>query len=60
MHETDFLQENNLVDYLIGNFIDKKCPECGAQLLGNKRGEEWCSDLDCDFGPEEKAANHDN
>lgn len=26
----------------IGNFIEEKCPECGAQLLGNKIGQrQW-------------------
>jgi hypothetical protein len=34
----------------VGNFIDKKCPKCGASLLGNKIGDEWCSNVSCDFG----------
>lgn len=24
-------------------FIDEKCPKCGAALLENKRGDKWCS-----------------
>jgi len=40
-------------DDYIGDFIDKKCPKCGATLLGNKAKEEWCSFVDCDFGCED-------
>ena len=39
-------------DY-IGDFIDKKCPKCGAQMLGNKKDDEWCSYVGCDYGCEE-------
>ena len=37
-------------DDLIGDWIDKKC---GAQMLGNKVGDEWCSFSECDYGCED-------
>lgn len=43
-------------DELTGEYIDKNCPKCGATLLGNKVGDEWCSFIGgrnvkaCDFG----------
>ena len=37
-------------DDLIGNFIDEKCPRCGATLLGNKVGDKWCSYIRCSYG----------
>ena len=37
-------------DDFIGFFIDKICPECGAQLLTNRIGDEWCSYYECDYG----------
>jgi len=35
---------------LEGKFIDKNCPRCNAKLLGNEAGDEWCSNVQCDFG----------
>ncbi len=35
---------------LIGYFIDEYCPRCGAKLLGNKRGDKWCSFVGCTYG----------
>ena len=32
---------------------NKKCPKCGATLLKNLEGDEWCSLVTCDFGIEE-------
>ena len=43
----------DIVDMYIGDWIDKKCPECNSQLLGNKNGDEWCSNIECKFGCEE-------
>jgi len=40
-------------DELIGDWIDKKCPKCGARMLGNKAGDEWCSFSECDYGCED-------
>ena len=40
-------------DELIGDWIDKKCPKCGARMLGNKVGDEWCSFSECDYGCED-------
>jgi len=37
----------------IGDWIDKKCPKCNAQLLGNKVGDEWCSHVECNYGCED-------
>lgn len=37
----------------IGYWIEKKCPKCGAQMLGNKVGDEWCSFSECDYGCED-------
>lgn len=42
----------NLAD-LLGDFIDKDCPKCGAQMLGNNVGDEWCSFTECDYGCED-------
>jgi uncharacterized membrane protein YebE (DUF533 family) len=28
---------------LVGDYIDERCPKCSATLLGNKRGDKWCS-----------------
>lgn len=28
---------------LVGDWLDEHCPRCGATLLGNKRGDKWCS-----------------
>lgn len=30
-------------DQLKGEWINEQCPRCGASLLGNKRGDKWCS-----------------
>lgn len=46
---------------LVGNWIEEKCPKCGATLLENKRGDKWCSNaggtsiLPCTFGLDEEA-----
>ena len=32
-----------------GEFCHKRCPECGAMLLKNERGDEWCSRLGCEY-----------
>ncbi len=29
---------------------NKKCPKCGATLLKNLEGDEWCSLVTCNFG----------
>lgn len=47
---------------LIGEWINERCPRCGAALLGNKRGNKWCSNAGgtsiatCSYGldPEEE------
>jgi len=41
-------------DYM-GFLLHKKCPACGAALLGNSVGDKWCSRIDCayiDFQPD--------
>jgi hypothetical protein len=37
----------------IGDLIDKKCPNCNTQMLGNKAGDEWCSSIECNYGCED-------
>jgi len=39
-----------LDDLLIGDWINEYCPKCGAKLLGNKRGDKWCSFVGCTWG----------
>lgn len=45
---------------LVGDWIDEQCPKCGATLLGNKRGDKWCSNAGgassspCSFGLKEE------
>ena len=34
---------------LYGDWIDERCPKCGANLLGNKVGDKWCSLVGCDY-----------
>jgi len=34
-------------NYYVGDWIDEKCPICGAQLLGNQNGDKWCSYIKC-------------
>lgn len=34
----------------VGDWIDEYCPKCGAQMLGNKIGNEWCSSVVCNYG----------
>ena len=33
----------------VGEFIDEQCPECNAKLLGNQKGDKWCSYIPCDW-----------
>ena len=44
-----------MMDDIEGRFCDKKRPKCGAHLLHNKKKDEWCSYVKCDFGIEEPA-----
>lgn len=37
-------------DELYGDRTDERCPKCGANLLGNKVGDKWCSMVGCDYG----------
>ncbi len=32
-----------------GEFCNKRCPKCGATLLKNERGDEWCSSPGCEY-----------
>ena len=32
-----------------GEFCNKRCPKCGAMLLKNERGDEWCSRPGCEY-----------
>jgi len=32
-----------------GDWIEKRCPVCGSQLLGNGFLEEWCSHIYCEY-----------
>ena len=32
-----------------GEFCNKRCPKCGAMLLKNERGDEWCSSPGCEY-----------
>lgn len=32
-----------------GEFCNKRCPKCGATLLKNERGDEWCSFPGCEY-----------
>jgi hypothetical protein len=36
-------------DDFLGEKINEKCPKCGANLLGNKVGDKWCSLVGCDY-----------
>lgn len=36
-------------DGFLGEKINEKCPKCGADLLGNKVGDKWCSMAGCDY-----------
>lgn len=36
-------------DELYGDWTDERCPKCGANLLGNKVGDKWCSLVGCDY-----------
>lgn len=36
-------EEADRDDELYGDWIDERCPKCGANLLGNKVGDKWCS-----------------
>jgi uncharacterized protein (DUF983 family) len=35
---------------LEGEWIDVRCPNCGSGLLGNEKGDKWCSNVECDYG----------
>ena len=37
-------------DELYGDWTNERCPKCGANLLGNKVGDKWCSMVGCDYG----------
>lgn len=41
--DTSKMTDDERRAYFTGHFIGKKCPKCGATLLGNKHGDEWCS-----------------
>ncbi|MHA1840452.1 MAG: hypothetical protein ACTSYW_00610 [Candidatus Heimdallarchaeota archaeon] len=41
--------QEKLPDELVGEMTDKKCPKCGANLLKNLKGDEWCSFVECSF-----------
>jgi|GEM_PF-1898563 len=36
-------------DDLLGDWTDERCPKCGANLLGNKVGDKWCSLVGCEY-----------
>lgn len=42
--------ERVINDDFLGGKINEKCPKCGADLLGNKMGDKWCSMVGCDYG----------
>lgn len=33
---------------------DERCPLCGCRLLVNKRGDRWCSFIQCKYGLEDE------
>lgn len=33
----------------VGRRVDRYCPQCGAQLLGNPLGDTWCSIVACHY-----------
>ena len=38
-------------EYYKGRVIGGQCPKCGAtNMIGNKAGQTWCGNLDCDYG----------
>lgn len=40
----------NIEDFLttnIGFEIEEWCPNCNERLLGNRRGDKWCSSENC-------------
>jgi hypothetical protein len=37
----------------IGHLTEERCPECGAHLLANARGQRWCSLIGCTYGLKE-------
>lgn len=43
-------KEHMWLDEHTGDWIEKRCPKCNGQLLGNKAGLEWCSFIECDYG----------
>ncbi|MBM7592276.1 BC1872 family protein [Brevibacillus fulvus] len=52
-----FYDKNSYLENdVIGNFLNENCPKCGATLLGNKRGDKWCSNAGgvgtsvCEYG----------
>ena len=53
------------VDEWEGNWIEEKCPKCGCSLLGNRRGQKWCSFVGgvsvpaCDYGLEHSSTDGD-
>ena len=34
----------------IGEKIKESCPECGSNLMRAKKGADWCSNPDCNYG----------
>ena len=43
----------------IGDWIDEKCPICGCQLLGNKKGDKWCDFAKCSWNTWDEDCPHD-
>jgi len=47
--EKGSIVQEKLPDELLGVITDKKCPKCGANLLKNLKGDEWCSFVECTY-----------
>lgn len=39
---------------LIGDWIEENCPKCRAKMLANKKGDKWCSHINCDYSETQK------
>jgi uncharacterized Zn finger protein (UPF0148 family) len=38
-----------LFDNYVGSSVKESCPECQSPLLRNKKGNVWCSNMDCNY-----------
>lgn len=48
-HNIKVVGKTKDAEYLVGDFINAECPICKAQLIGNQRGDVWCSNKVCNY-----------